>query len=306
MNQRESQITHYIPEWVLRKFRRPYLYELEILTGKTEIRASKNAGSERDLWPNDIEDRLSEHDNAAARIYREKINGKDRIVLTDTEREAFALWIAHFYVRSPKRLVNIERFLNDENHNREGLIEDLYRDRAASIERIKADNPKAYTDTVAELGQEQADKKILEYYAHYIRTAPEEMFAKAQDVRDHYMRTAGTADYAKILLAYEWAWFSSSYGFVISDDPLVSWHLASRRWEFGIAQEGVEVTMPLTLNLCLCLQKQPIVKKTDIHPISRIEARMLNCRQRLSALKYVYGNTPAMLDFVKTPIVGWP
>jgi len=304
MSQPKTQITHYIPEWVLWKFRVPSLYELDIFTGKTELRAPKKAGSGRDLWPNDIEDRLSEHDNAAARIYREKINGKDRITLTDIERRGFAMWIAHFYVRSPKRLANIEKFLEEEKHDREGLVADLYRDRAAVLEQIKANNAQAYADTVAELGQERADEKILGYCAHYIRTAPAEKFGKAGDIHHHYMRSASTAEYAKILLGYEWVWLYSHHGFVICDDPLVSWHLASRRWEYGIAREGVEVTMPLTLNVCLCLQQHAAKQKTRLHRISRTEARTLNCRQRLSAIKYVYGNSPDILDFVNDPIVG--
>jgi hypothetical protein len=76
MSEVKSQITHYIPEWVFRQFRVP---SLDISTGKTEVRAPKKAGSGRDLWPNDIEDKLSVHDNVAAQIYREKIEEKDKI-----------------------------------------------------------------------------------------------------------------------------------------------------------------------------------------------------------------------------------
>ncbi len=45
MSQPKSQITHYIPEWMLWKFRVPSLYELDIFTGKTELRAPKKAGN---------------------------------------------------------------------------------------------------------------------------------------------------------------------------------------------------------------------------------------------------------------------
>ena len=48
-----SPIRHYIPEWVLKKFREPLLYELDIFTGKAELRQPKKAGSARDLWPDD-------------------------------------------------------------------------------------------------------------------------------------------------------------------------------------------------------------------------------------------------------------
>jgi Protein of unknown function (DUF4238) len=266
MSETKSQITHYIPEWVLWKFRHPRLYELDIFNAKTELRAPKKAGSGRDLWPNDIEDRLSIHDNVAAQIYRNQIEGKDKISLTDTERMQFANWLAYFYVRSPKRLVNVQAFLAQENYNREGLVADLYGDRAASIERIKSQNPQAYAETVAELGKDHADERILAYYAHAIRTAPESSFEKSDVIRHEYMRTAETNKYAEILLKYDWVWLRTSREFVIGDDPLVSWHLASSRWEYGIALPGVEITMPLTLKLSLCLQQQPIRNKSDIHP----------------------------------------
>lgn len=68
-----SKNRHYLPEWLLRKFRQPVLYELDIFTGKSELRKPRKAGSAPDLWPQDIEDDVSVHDNHAARIYREKI-----------------------------------------------------------------------------------------------------------------------------------------------------------------------------------------------------------------------------------------
>lgn len=306
MNQPRSQITHYIPEWVLRKFRTPSLYELDIFTGNVELRASKKAGSGRDLWPGDIENRLSEYDNAAARIFRERISEKERIVLSEVERLAFAMWAAYFYVRSPKRIAKIGEFLKQEDLNREGLVEELYREREASIARIKAHNPDAYADIVAELGQERADETVLSYYAHYIVTAPAGQIATRDYVQHHYMRNASVEHFGKILLGYEWVWLYSPHGFVISDDPLVSWHLESRKWEYGIARKGVEITLPLSTNLCLRMQQHPSKAKGQLKHIRLMESRALNCRQRLSAIKYVYGNKSETLDFIDKPIMGWP
>jgi hypothetical protein len=60
--------------------------------------------------------------------------------------------------------------------------------------------------------------------------------------------------------------------------------------------------MPLTSNLCLCLVQYHVKKKNQLQPVSRKEARSLNCRQRGSATKYVYAHDPELLDFVKK---GW-
>jgi hypothetical protein len=146
---------------------------------------------------------------------------------------------------------------------------------------------------------------LLDRFSDYIRTIPAAKMGSAADIKLRYMRDADATKYAKILLGREWVWLSSYHGFVISDDPIVSWHLASRRWEYEIANEGVEITMPLTLNLCLCLQQQTATHKTHLHPISKMEARLLNSRQRLSAIKHVYGNSAEILDFIKKPIAGW-
>ena len=70
---------------------------------------------------------------------------------------------------------------------------------------------------MAELGKEKAEERILAYYAPYLRTAPMEKIGTVGDIRLHYMRNASTADYAKILLHYEWVWLQSHHGFVISD-----------------------------------------------------------------------------------------
>jgi hypothetical protein len=38
---------------------------------------------------------------------------------------------------------------------------------------------------------------------------------------------------------------------------------------------------------------------------SEQQTRLYNCRQRLAATKYVYGNSPDVLDFIAKPIIGW-
>jgi hypothetical protein len=302
MERAKSQITHYVPEWVLRKFRAPLLYELDITTGSIEIRGTKNAGSGRDLWPGDIEDELSEHDNAAARIYRERIHDQQCIRLNDNETTSLAMWLANFYVRSPRRVCDVDQFLQDENYSREGLVQDLYSDPIASIERIRAQNPDEYARDVERLGEETANRLILDYYAYRIRTAPDSEFACTTDIRHHYMRTASIESYAGVLLKYQWRWLYSHYGFVISDDPLVSWHVATNRWGYGIARPGVEVTIPLSRSICISLEQERRKHPNQLQCLDKWDTHRLNCRQRCSAIKYVYGNSPEQLDFIRKPL----
>src|SRR5438045_3348678 len=123
----QTKNRHYVPEFVLWKFRVPVLYELDIYTGKTTQRNPGTGASGPDLWPQDIEDELSAHDNAAARVYR-NILGQQQITLNTDERLALATWFADFYVRSPKRRLHVEQFVEEERQNRELCISNVYQD----------------------------------------------------------------------------------------------------------------------------------------------------------------------------------
>src|SRR4051812_14356645 len=119
---------HYIPQWMLHNFRSPILYELDIYTGRAPKQRVKVAASEAELWPQDIEDKImTAHDTSAARIYQSRIRSQRRIVLNDSERYKFALWLALFMPRAPETPLSIQKRIDDEKTNPEVAIRMLYK-----------------------------------------------------------------------------------------------------------------------------------------------------------------------------------
>lgn len=309
MEPKKSQNTHYLPEWLLKKFREPLLYELDVFAGKAEPRNPGKAGSAQDLWPEDIEDNLSIHDNRAALIYkeriREKIAVKKRIVLSDSERLDFARWLAQFHVRIPNTREDFRELLEAHKGNPDVVFEVMSQNRQNYLQIIRSSNPDLFDDALKELGQDKAEECLLGMLAEQVASSETFRWPDHENLHQQYMRKNKSEDFACQLCDYEWVWLYSWYGFVIGDNPLVRWHAKSQRWNYGINRRGVEITMPLGVNLCLRLDQRPRHHGGHIITCTKQETRVYNCRQRLASIKYVYGNSLDALDFINKPITGW-
>ena len=184
----KSQITHYLPRWLLKKFRQPALFELDIFTGEVERRSVENAGSDQDLWPDDIERGLGPHDNQASRIYRNQIEGQQRIVLTDSERKDFALWLAHFYVRVPATREKIRHHLDEQKENPEpAVIGSVWRIRNEILEMFRSENPQLYDEMVKNVGKAETEEYVLGIVAQQNVTS-KTIWAGHEERHHYYMR----------------------------------------------------------------------------------------------------------------------
>lgn len=295
---------HYIPEWVLRKFRCPTLLELDIFTGKLKQKNPDRAGSARRLWPQDIEDNLTIHDTAAAQIYHDRIEGREVIRLSDDEKMAFARWLSHFAVRIPMIREKFAEMIADEWKNPTIIKTTVHKIRSPLLEKIKYKEPEFYQRLVQDVGREEAENLILDQLADSI-AASGRFRPKAADVHHMHMRHCSSEKFAKILCRYCWNWFRTDGAFVIGDNPLVRWHEKSKRWDYGINRTGVEITFPLTLQLCLRLTKSVRRNPTVVKNCTPEMTRIYNERQRLAAAKCVYGHTAETLDFIHTPVTSW-
>ena len=305
MDRTKSPNRHYLPEWLLWKFREPLLYELDIFTGKVELRNPEKAGSAQDLWPQDIEDNLTTHDTQAAQIYREKIKGKNlRIVLSDSDRMDFALWLAQFPVRVPNTREDFRDLLDAQKGNPETIFKVLSQNRVKYLRAYRDRDPELYGDTVKELGESKAEECILEILAKQVASSETFHWPEHDELHHNYLRKNKSEDFARRFCECEWVWLYSWYGFVIGDNPLIRWHAKSQRWNYGINKSGVEITIPLGLNLCLRLDQRPRHHGGHIIKCNKQETRLYNCRQRFGATKYVYGNSPDTLNSIAKPNIG--
>lgn len=296
MADQKSQNTHYVPEWLLKKFREPYFFELDIFTGRTQQRNPKTAASDIDLWPPDIEDGLSVYDNLAAQIYRRKIQGQSHVVLTAKEREDFSRWLAKFYIRSPKRRENAEQFLKEERQSGELVAKVLTERRNEYLTDFKTRNPDWYKKAVNHYGEQVVNSSIIERAVEYYR-GREDVWPEVESVNHFYMRNNASERFAEIIRGYGWYWLRSPHGFVIGDNPLVVWHVESGRWDFGIEREGVQMTLPLGVNVCLLLTQFHVPYGDELMECSGPWTRQYNVRQRFAASQFVYGNRPELLQF---------
>lgn len=299
MLQSRSQNNHYLPEWLLWKFRQPLLFELDITTGRAEQRNPKRAGSAEGLWPQDIEDSLSVHDNQAARIFRGKIRGCKQIVLSESERFSFALWLAQFGTRVPNTREELRLLLEQERENPQITLEVVQQGRSELLQIIRDRNPELYDETVNSVGKGHTEQVLITRVIQDVVLSERFPWPSPADVHQLHMRSSNVRERARILCAYDWRWLRSNHPFVIGDNPVVRWNTKRNRWNYGIARPDVEVTMPLGLNLCLLLRQDTRIKCNVLLPCDERSTRAYNLRQRLAATRYIYGNSREIIESLK-------
>lgn len=292
----ENKNRHYLPEWLLWKFRRPLLFELDITTGRAEQRNPQRAGSAEGLWPQDIEDSLSDHDNQAARIFREKIWGRKQSVLSESERFDFALWLAQFGTRVPNTREELRLLLEQERENPQITLEVVQQGRSDLLQIIRDCNPELYDETIRSVGKGLTEQILITRIIENIVLSDRFPWPAPEDVHHLHMRTSNIRERARILCDYDWRWLCSNHPFVIGDNPLVRWNTKRSRWNFGIGRPDVEVTMPLGLNLCLLLRQEPRIECDVLLPCDERSTHAYNLRQRLAATRYIYGNSREIIE----------
>jgi hypothetical protein len=291
---------------LLRRFGTP-LWELDIDAGTIEARSIRNAGSGSDLWPADIEEGLmGTHDNDAARVFRYWINGQRRIVLPDEQRRILALWLALFLPRGPKTSENLNRMNRHLRDNPEVAIGLFYQQRVDVLAMVKTSNSELYEKTIADLGRDVGEEWLLARIAFGIRSGALPYLPDATAAYHNHLRHMPLMEFAVILCQYHWTWLYSSHGFVIGDNPLTRWHVLRQRANVGVRQGNVEITMPLSHNLCLRMERRKWNDHGQIMFCSKAQTAEYNRRQALAAEACVYAGSSRLLESiaavrVKTP-----
>lgn len=291
---------HYIPKWLLEKFRQPLLFELDITAGSVEQRNPQRAGSAEGLWPQDIEDSLSVHDNQAARIFREKIWGRKQVALSDSERFEFALWLSQFGTRVPNTREDLRLMLEQERENPQITLAVVQQGRSELLEIIRDRNPELYDETVKSVGKGHTEQVLITRIIQDIVLSERFPWPSPEDVYHLHMRSSNVRERAHIICTYDWCWLRSNHPFVIGDNPVVRWNTKRNRWNYGIARTDVEITVPLSLNLCLLLRKAPRIECDVLLSCDARITHAYNCRQCLAATRHVYANSSDTLRELTT------
>lgn len=311
----EVMRTHYIPRWILKHFLAPaepnknrviHTLELNQPDQNRGIRPSPvfRAASGEDLWPADIESNImGPPDNEAAKVFRSHIEGKrQRINLPHAEQMAFATWLGIQMPRVPASARHIKQLVEGANNDPSFRVEFLYEHRVQVLSLVQTKNPKLYEEVIAEYGRETAEAAILLGLAQRAVDGTLNMVPDAATTYHTHLRNADVRGYAAVMLQYQWQWLWSDHGFVIGDNPLVRWNAKLQRWDYGLRRTGTEVTMPLTPNLCLMLQRPSRRYDGELIHCSARMTRRLNMRQRFAAEQNVYAANPALLEPLARPV----
>lgn len=294
-------ITHFLPQFLMERFRRGGLFELEISTGTIRQRSLKNAGSGDDLWPAEIEmGMMGEYDDAASKILRAKVWDRNRIDLMLADREALGCWLALFMPRVPIVLETFIKVREEFDANPELAVQVMYDNPQEVLAIMQKDDPARYDQTIAELGKESGERALIELAVGRVRRKevpylPDPSATHHQHLLDAEpeMRKMG-----KRIARMHWTWYRSKVGFCISDDPFVRWGTTLKAPAWNIPDhKNVEVTMPVSHELTLCITKRSNRREsTDVVACDRNRTRTFNHRQRVTALKHVYACDRALLN----------
>jgi hypothetical protein len=299
----EPKNRHYVPKWLLEKFRAPYLYELNIFRGTTERRATDGVGSGVDIWPQDIEDELSKLDNQAARIYRAQIAGKTQIMMTKEERYDFSFWLASLIIRVPNCVKDIEAMLGDAKRDSSFLRDVILEEPERYLARLKQVMPGLCEFVINEVGELEGDKLLVQGLIRSAENGEIDILPSRDYAFNNYLRSSGIDDFADAIASYNWVWLKSNHTFVISDNPLVRWHVPTGNFNCGLRYPGTEMTIPLGIDLCLKIEQRSSTNDGRVMPCDERQTRVYNCRQRFVAVRNVYGNSDYALDFVAREVM---
>lgn len=291
-------ITHYIPQWLLSRFGKP-VYELDIYNGHVSTRTLSKAGSDVDLWPEEIEKELmGQHDNDAARVFRYWINGRRRIVLPDERRDKLALWLALFMIRVPLTRDSINKQREEALADPQAVLDHVVKDRQGTLAHMRKTRPEAYDGIISVLGQYAGEAWLMAMAARIARELTPKVMPDIQTAYSHYLKTSNIHGFARAISHYHWTWLYSRHDFVISDNPLMRWHELSQRWNYGILRSGVAITMPLGSRLCLLMTQRKRNDHGQLMYCPRGTVAEFNRRQRLTALEHVYSGDRDLLKAV--------
>ena len=288
---------HYLPQFLLKQFRGSSgLWEWDKQTDIVERRNVENAGQFPDFYPPEIERGVMETwDNDAARICRDKVFGKDQIVLTPEQRGRLGVWLGLFFVRIPDNLRQAQRYT--AGFGAEDLVADLRRSPHIALQDFRLWLRDQGQWAIPLLGTVGAYLHFLQMAERSIRDNPERFVPLPESVFHHHIGTKDFEWYGEFLAGLTWTWVRTEGRFVVGDSAIARWHVPTGKPNAGITAEDVELTVPLTQSVCLLMRKRQAGGGPDAGHVTIDTARTaeLNTRQIESAVRMVYGPSPGLL-----------
>lgn len=292
---------HYLPESFLKQFvGASGLWVFNIRDGSFRCRNPSNTGHIRGLYKDSLEEGyLQKIDGQAAGLLSE-IGGARGLVpnLSTKEKRLLSDWIALFMIRVPKTLHSFEKLVAESKRDKSQAIDILNQNRDKTIAIARRTSPRAFADLVRDFGEASAEEIVLKMYEREIYQGNVAYSPTASRCFNDHIVDVRVEKYAKKLLSYSWSWLQAKSGFIIGDNPLCRWHAKSNKWDYGINNKGVEVSIPLNSHLCLLIRRKQTRSK-QIISISQKQNVEMNTRQIMSSFNYVFGSEGLLRPIAK-------
>jgi hypothetical protein len=290
---------HYVPRFVLRRFRTTTLYELDKTTGRIEPRSIENAGQERGLYPDDMETGLfGEMDNAVAQLFRNTLFKNGNLQFDHEARRVISEWLLLFLVRVPQHLEVCKDITNKWNENPANALNCLAEDFELVLSDVRTNMPERYAQAVSQLGEDLLKRSFYELLRTAILDRQADVDSSGRKMFDSMHRSEQERrTYARHLFNLRWTWLTTNREFIIGDNPLCRWDKRNQKPNHGLTLPSVDLTIPLTSKVTLWMHRH--YRHADRALCGRDRTELLNRRQCHSALRFVYGPSVASLESVK-------
>jgi hypothetical protein len=302
---------HYIPQFILKQFKDCALYELDKEAKTCAPRSIERAGQYPDFYPPHIEREVMERwDTLAARVCRYKVFGTRCVHLNAEEKRTLSGWAALFFVRCPLNFQQMTAHVEAVAADVEGMMRLISVNALDILARLREKSPAAYTQAITLLGRPCGHQFLLHQVADQIRRNPRlfvpgnreaffqhiETFSRNVEISSAGEPLTGGIDFAGFINGMAWTWLHCPSGLVIGDNALCRWHVPSGTPNYGISRHNVEVTLPITKELCLLMRHSDSGAADGENAVcSEERSDELNRRQIASAVTKVYGPSCRLL-----------
>lgn len=283
--------THFLPQFLLKGFVNDGLFQLDTTTGECKRRSVEGAGHRTNLYPPELEQGLMKAiDKDASEIFDARIRGRrEHIELSGTERTRLAEWLGLFGIRVPYTLENFKGHHAEFMSDPQNTVDLMYENAGKFLDLIEQRSPDSFREMMETFGEVAGREVILATFAAYLRERHGSAVPEPHALFVNHINEERMKRYAAILLSFQWFWFRSSTGFLIGDNPLCRWDRYAGRHNYGIGLSDVEVTFPLTKDLCLKMVPPRVRYRGEVLEAGGSLTREYNHRQLRSCVSRLYG-----------------
>jgi hypothetical protein len=295
---------HYVTKYLLRHFAgEQNLFEWDKATQKAVPRTLREAGSEEDIWPEEIErEEMQQWDNPAHKVLQAKVHrpGLTEITLSPEERKALNEWLFIHLVRSPahrQRCVNLHNAGLAVATHHQYLGQNrraLFAERRQFIHAVEINRPDEFAASIAKYGRQKVENTLMYHYDKMLSSG-EVLGAKDGVNMYHQMLQSGQYRlHMKKIRGMKWTWLRTDQDFVIGDNPYDRCDSRSGAFNCGISMPNLEIFFPLGRHLCLWMHRRK--RSTKEMLITEAQTKELNLRQLQNAVAKAWGSSDSVFS----------